>query len=68
LEDIIGDCPQLTDKASGLFNAAYATGCIAAPLIGAALNEKWGFPTTCDVLALSAILSSILYFTLSILP
>lgn len=38
LEDIIGDCPQLTDKASGLFNAAYATGCIAAPLIGAALN------------------------------
>lgn len=38
MEDIIGDCPQLTDKASGLFNAAYATGCIAAPMIGAALN------------------------------
>ena len=38
LEEIIGESPYLTDKASGLFNSAYATGCIAAPLIGASLN------------------------------
>lgn len=69
LEAIIGDnCPELTDKASGLFNAAYASGCIAAPLIGAALNEKWGFSTTCDVLALSALLCSAIYFAVGVFP
>ena len=55
VQDIIGESPALADKASGIFNAAYSLGCIIAPIIGAALNQKIKFAKTCDVMAISAL-------------
>jgi MFS family permease len=60
--------PQLNDKATGLFNGSYAIGCIIAPIYGGALADKWGFPTTCDVMALSSFVFGVLYFFINILP
>jgi len=36
----ITESPELNDKAAGLFNTAYAIGCIIAPILGGYLNEK----------------------------
>ena len=40
VEHIIGNSPNLSDKASSLFNAAYAFGCILAPILGATINHS----------------------------
>ena len=55
MQDLIGECPALADKASGIFNAAYSLGCIIAPIIGAALNQEVKFARTCDVMAMCAM-------------
>jgi len=60
--------PSLNDKASAMFNAAYATGCIVAPIIGGALNSSYGFRNTCDVMAFASATIAIIYFVLVIIP
>ena len=51
-----------------MFNIAGAVGTIFGPIIGGLLNDSVGFQSTCDVLALSALVSGIIYFFLGILP
>jgi hypothetical protein len=64
----MGENPLLNDKASGIFNTAYASGCIVAPILGGALENICGFRKTCDVLAFSSLSFAVLYFFLNILP
>lgn len=42
-ERMVEDSISLNDKAAGLFNTACAVGCLFAPILGGALNEKFGF-------------------------
>jgi hypothetical protein len=39
-----------------------------APLIGAALTEAFGFPTTCDIMGFSSLGFFGFYFFFAILP
>ena len=64
----IGENPQLNDKASGIFNTAYATGCIIAPILGGIFTDNWGFRICCDIMAFSSIAFAVIYFFLNILP
>ena len=64
----MGENPLLNDKASGIFNTAYASGCIVAPILGGALEDMCGFRKTCDVLAFASLSFAVLYFFLNILP
>ena len=53
----LDESPTLNDKASAVFNAAYATGCVSGPLVGGAIrdsyaiDEKGGFRETTDIMA-----------------
>ena len=38
-EGIVLDNPILNDKASGIFNTAYAIGCMTGPVIGGLIND-----------------------------
>jgi MFS family permease len=67
VQDIIGESPALADKASGIFNAAYSLGCIIAPIIGAALNQKMKFARTCDVMAMSALGHASIYCVVGVI-
>lgn len=60
--------PQINDKASALFNTAGAIGTIVGPIIGGMMDDWMGFESTCDVLALSALVFGIIYFFLGLLP
>ena len=70
----LDESPILNDKASAVFNAAYATGCVSGPLIGGAIrdsfavNGKGGFRETTDIMAFAAAGISVLYFFVNILP
>jgi hypothetical protein len=64
----IQDNPSLNDKASAMFNAAYATGCILGPIIGGCLSDEMGFRRTCDVMALCSCGFAVIYFFGGILP
>lgn len=37
----IKESPVLNDKASAVFNAAYATGCVTGPIIGGAIKDSF---------------------------
>ena len=67
-ENITTSTPQLNDKAAGLFNTAYAIGCIIAPILGGYLNETYKFRTTCDIMAVSSAIFGVFYFLARILP
>ena len=60
--------PSLNDKASAVFNAAYATGCIIGPIIGGCLSDAVGFRQTCDIMALASGGFACIYFFGNILP
>lgn len=75
----LGENPLLNDKASAVFNAAYATGCVLGPIVGSELFDhfstfngshvvKSGFTHTCDIMALCAACFCVLYFFVNILP
>ena len=71
----LGESPALNDKASAVFNAAYAIGCVTGPEVGASLKEAFavegktsGFAETCDVMAIAAASFAVLYFFVNILP
>ena len=64
----IGENNELNDKASSMFNISYALGCLIAPILGGVLNDHIKFRSTCDVMAVSAGIFSILYFFLNVLP
>lgn len=64
----IGESAELNDKAAGLFNTSYAIGCIIAPILGGFLNEKYGFETTCDIMACSSFAFGVFYFLFRVVP
>lgn len=64
----MGENEDLNDMASGLFNASYAIGCLIAPILGGALNDRYGFRKTCDMMALGAVVFMVLYFLVNVLP
>ena len=62
------DNMELNDKASGIFNTSYALGCLISPILGGALNEAYGFRTTCDIMAISSGLFGVFFFFAAVLP
>ncbi len=64
----IGESAELNDKAAGLFNTAYAIGCIIAPILGGYLDRVEGFRTTCDIMACSSFAFGVFYFFFRVLP
>ncbi|CDW88996.1 permeases of the major facilitator superfamily [Stylonychia lemnae] len=67
-ENIASSNDQLNDKASSLFNMAYAVGCLIAPILGGLFNDLVGFRSTCDIMAIAATALAILYFLFNALP
>ena len=64
----IRDSGTLNDKAAGVFNTAYALGCIIAPILGGYLGMMTGFRTTCDIMAFCSIGYAGIFFLVIILP
>jgi len=64
----IGESAELNDKAAGLFNTAYAIGCIIAPILGGYLNEAYGFQKTCDIMAICSFVFGIFYLIFRVIP
>ena len=59
---------ELNDKAAGVFNVAYAIGCMTGPILGGYLKMWFGFRVTCDIFALGSAFYGILYFLIAVLP
>ena len=59
---------ELNDKASGMFNMSYGIGCLVGPILGGFFNDMWGFRSTCDIMAGSAFVMSIVYFWVNVWP
>ena len=70
----IEESPVLNDKASAVFNAAYASGCVSGPIIGGAIKDAFagpntsGFRETTDIMAICSGSMVFIYFFLNILP
>ena len=71
----LDESPVLNDKASAVFNAAYAIGCVSGPVIGGAIKDvfagpdgKGGFRETTDVMALCSAVICVIYFLVNVLP
>jgi MFS family permease len=58
----------INDKAAGVFNTAYAVGCIIAPILGGYLNMYTNFRVTCDVMAFSSLSYAGIFLVVIILP
>ncbi len=66
-EEVV-DNMELNDKASGIFNAAYALGCLIAPILGGALDQAFSFRPTCDIMACASAIYGVIFFFVSVLP
>jgi MFS family permease len=64
----IRDSGTINDKAVGVFNTAYALGCIIAPILGGYLSMIAGFRTTCDVMAFCSIGYAVVFLLVIIIP
>ena len=64
----IWDSGTINDKAAGVFNTAYALGCIIAPILGGYLSMYTSFRTTCDVMAICSASYAAIFFCVMILP
>lgn len=67
-EGMLEDSEDLNDLSSGLFNSAYAVGCLVAPILGGYFGERFGFRNTCDIMAFSSLAYAVIYFLLNTLP
>ncbi len=59
---------QLSDKACGLFNVAYALGGMVSPVLGGALYDKVQFQKTADIMSALALSISVLFLIGGLLP
>ena len=66
-EDVV-DSMELNDKASGIFNTSYALGCLVSPILGGALDQAFGFRTTCDIMAFASGIYGVFFFFSAVLP
>jgi MFS family permease len=60
-EEDLDNSNELNDKASGIYNVAYASGTILAPNIGGLLSDAYGFRVMCDCLAIFSASFSIIF-------
>jgi MFS family permease len=60
-EEGLDNSNELNDKASGIYNVAYASGTILAPNIGGILSDAYGFRVMCDCLAIFSLTFSIIF-------
>jgi MFS family permease len=60
-EEGLDNSNELNDKASGIYNVAYASGTILAPNIGGLLSDAYGFRVMCDCLAIFSATFSIIF-------
>jgi MFS family permease len=60
-EEGLSNNNDLNDKASGIYNVAYASGTILAPNIGGILTDLYGFRYMCDTLAIFSFCFSIIF-------
>lgn len=59
---------QVSDLSSGVFNTSYALGCLVAPILGGAFNDRYGFRATCDIFAFSSLGYALIFFCVNTLP
>lgn len=64
----IRDSGTINDKAAGVFNTAYALGCIIAPILGGYISMYTSFRTTCDVMAFCSMAYAVVFFAIIIMP
>lgn len=57
---------DLNDKASGIYNVAYASGTILAPNIGGLLSDAYGFRVMCDCLAIFSLCFSVVFLIFNV--
>ena len=57
---------DLNDKASGIYNVAYASGTILAPNIGGLLTDAYNFRIMCDILAIFSLCFSIIFLIFNV--
>jgi MFS family permease len=62
------DSGTINDKAVGVFNTAYAIGCIIGPILGGYLSMMTGFRTTCDVMAFCSLGYALIFMFTIIVP
>jgi len=58
---------SLTDRASALINQCFAVGSIFGPILGGALNDKYGYYFTCHIMFYTSVFTLIFYVLLVIL-
>lgn len=66
-EEGISDSGTINDKAAGVFNTAYAVGCIIGPILGGYLSMYTNFRTTCDIMAISSATYAAIFFLVMII-
>jgi hypothetical protein len=52
----------MADLTSGLLTSILGVGQVAGPVFGAVFKKNYGYRLTCDMVALFAILTGVLYF------
>lgn len=57
---------MLNDKASGIYCSFFSLGEIMAPNVGSILYTHIGYRSTCDLLAISALVYALVYFFLNV--
>lgn len=55
---------MICDKASALYNSAYAMGCAVALILGGYLQEIGGFRYTTDTMAVSCTILFVIYMAI----
>lgn len=64
----VQDKEEISDKCSAVYNCTWAFGNVVAPVGGGYMVETIKWQTTCDVLALTAVIYTGIYLVLVIIP
>lgn len=64
----VEESPTLCSKAAAISLTTQSLGYICGPIVGGSLYDEYGFRGTTDVLMISALILSILYYLLNIRP
>lgn len=59
---LLEETDELCDKVSGMYGTFYSIGSILAPIVGGALGDRFGFRSTCDIVALATLIFCVLFF------
>lgn len=60
------ETPSLCDKASAMCLTAQSLGYICGPILGGTLYDTYGFRGTSDILMISAVILSLLYYLVNV--